>query len=278
MRNSMHWSACSSNTTFFRLLKTRISEGRDLFNMSIKSKIQSYFPHLNDAYKYYKATKGLYSHPTYLPLYGLKMRGSAGHNWKDTLAGKYEAKEFLHMGQRLKYADMLIDIGANNGLYTLLACSLGKKVISFEPMPINLMYLYKNILDNHYEDNVEVYPLALSSETKINRIYGSFSWASLKYKQVDYSTIPAVRFDNLDLRRFDGKKIIIKIDVEGAEMSVLQGMMFFLEMQPKPEWLIEITDRERFDEICKLFETHCYTRKHIDQFNYYFYRRSEKET
>lgn len=245
--------------------------------MSIKSKIQSYFPRLNDAYKYYKAIKGIYSPPIYLSDYDLKMCGNAGHNWQDVLAGKYEIKEFLLVKALLKHADIFIDVGANNGLYTLLACSFGKKVIAFEPMPINLMYLYKNILDNNYGDNVEVYPVALDSETKIKRVYGNFSWASLKYKQIDSSKIPAIRFDTLDMTRFAGKRIVIKIDVEGMEMPVLQGMLHFLKMQPSSKWLIEITENE-VDEIIKLFQMYDYVYKHIDQWNYFFYHRSEKET
>ena len=40
--------------------------------------------------------------------------------------------------------------------------------------------------------------------------------------------------------RFSGKEIFIKIDVEGAEYSVLVGAAVVMKMNPKPTWVIEI--------------------------------------
>jgi hypothetical protein len=42
-------------------------------------------------------------------------------------------------------------------------------------------------------------------------------------------------------RRFQGQRLAIKIDVEGAEYRVLQGATSLLTSTPKPVWLIEIT-------------------------------------
>jgi hypothetical protein len=46
--------------------------------------------------------------------------------------------------------------------------------------------------------------------------------------------------DNLLGNRFAGKKLFIKIDVEGAEYDVLKGAIKTLTMSPRPTWFIEI--------------------------------------
>jgi hypothetical protein len=46
--------------------------------------------------------------------------------------------------------------------------------------------------------------------------------------------------DNLIGNRFAGKKLFIKIDVEGAEYDVLKGAIKILTMSPRPTWFIEI--------------------------------------
>jgi hypothetical protein len=41
-------------------------------------------------------------------------------------------------------------------------------------------------------------------------------------------------------QRFDKKRCLIIVDVEGAEYSVLQGASHFLVMTPKPVWIVEL--------------------------------------
>jgi len=48
--------------------------------------------------------------------------------------------------------DVVIDVGANSGLYTLLGASLSKEVISVEPSPSNLEVLFHNIVANRFAE------------------------------------------------------------------------------------------------------------------------------
>jgi FkbM family methyltransferase len=55
-------------------------------------------------------------------------------------------------------SDVFIDRGANIGLYTCLAQSLGKRTVSFEPQPINLEFLFTNLTNNGWH-HAEIIPI-----------------------------------------------------------------------------------------------------------------------
>lgn len=236
--------------------------------MKIKQLFQKWFPFLNEVVKHAKAVKPLFEKPVFLKHYNLTMFGNAGHNWDSMKKGCYEVKEFQKIKSILEDVSVLIDVGANNGLYTILAARMSKKVIAFEPMPINVKYLLKNIGFHRVESKVELYPVALSTENRITTIYGNYSWASLLSSQVDSSLIPVMRFDNLMLGRFAGKKILIKIDTEGCEKVVIEGMKAMLNNYPKPVWFVEITQNR--EAIFHLFKEYGYHVEWLDQSNYIF--------
>jgi FkbM family methyltransferase len=140
--------------------------------------------------------------------------------------------------------DVVLDIGANVGFYSCLAASRGKHTISFEPSPRNLKFLYRNLWENKYSD-VEVFPLGLAGRCGLGRIYGyggisSFvpGWAQARKAQS--TLVPLTTLDTVAAGRFQGKKLLIKMDVEGFELDVLAGAAATLDLNPKPTWLIEI--------------------------------------
>lgn len=158
--------------------------------------------------------------------------------------GMYEreiVEAFISYAQNI---DVVVDVGANIGLYTCVARSLGKYVLSIEPLPQNLSYLYHNLRANSWHD-VEVFPVAISEKPGMLELYGTSEWASLVrgwggsplflHRTVAISTL-----DVLLKYRFAGKKLMIKIDVEGSEFLAIQGAQSILAMQPKPIWLVEI--------------------------------------
>jgi FkbM family methyltransferase len=127
--------------------------------------------------------------------------------------------------------DVVIDIGANVGYFTILLAGLAKHVYAFEPSPYNYEELIKNIKDF---TNITRYPIALSNQTGwdtlylcptdngMNRLYPS-KWCE-GGEQVRVITS---RLDDT----FVGQDKIkfIKIDVEGFEYKVLDGMRQLLE-------------------------------------------------
>lgn len=161
------------------------------------------------------------------------------------LKGAFEQGELDIFTRCLRTADVFIDIGANIGYYTCIARSLSKGAVAVEPQPQNLECLYENLRCNGWSDT-EVYPLGLSDKPGLLTLYGaSGPSASLVRGWAGYSdrfkrTIPVTRMDHVIGGRFEGKKLFIKIDVEGAEYNVLKGADKVLTLSPRPTWFVEI--------------------------------------
>lgn len=131
-------------------------------------------------------------------------------------------------------SDVFIDIGANVGYYACMACSLGKYVVAVEPLELNLRYLLNNLQHNGWND-VEVFPLGLSSQPGVTKIFGSGTGASLVSGWAETSSayckiIPLSTLDIVLGQRFKGKQLLIKTDVEGAEYMLLKGSTQILLM------------------------------------------------
>jgi FkbM family methyltransferase len=132
----------------------------------------------------------------------------------------------------LEKDDVFYDIGANTGLYTLFAskrCTEGT-VIAFEPYPPNVAMLKRDISRNGVE-NVDVYELALSDSE------GMMSFSQPEQPDVGYgsasveadpsesmSEIPTTTGDDLISKGKIPAPNVVKIDVEGAESLVMEGM------------------------------------------------------
>lgn len=149
--------------------------------------------------------------------------------------GTYERKTRVAFEKAVKKEDVVYDIGANVGFYTLLASVLvgpNGKVYAFEPLPENIKYLRKHLEINNIT-NVKIIEAAVSDHNGI----GSFicpsdrrmaclsSEGELKVKI--FSLDEAILKDNFPIPQY------LKIDVEGGEMSVLAGAkMLLLEHHP----------------------------------------------
>jgi FkbM family methyltransferase len=145
--------------------------------------------------------------------------------------GIFEMEEVELIKSTLKNSDVFVDVGANIGLYTCIARSLGKQAVAIEPQPQNLECLYSNLKNNNWQDT-EVFPLGLGNKPDLLTLYGaSGPSASLVGGWAGYSThfkriIPVNTLDTLLGQRFDG--------------NVLLGALKTLSMSPRPTWFIEI--------------------------------------
>jgi FkbM family methyltransferase len=176
---------------------------------------------------------------------GFKLVSSNYAANRDMQAGTFEVEETEIIRRHLGSAEVFVDVGANIGLYTCVARAEGKYVIAVEPQPRNLECLYAGLLANGWTDT-EVYPLGLGDRYGVVTLYGASGpsasllsgWATFsdRFRQ----TISLTTLDTLVSNRFDGKKLLIKIDVEGAEYGVLKGAERTLTMLPRPTWVVEV--------------------------------------
>jgi FkbM family methyltransferase len=163
-------------------------------------------------------------------------------------SGNFEPTETELVRNILKDVDVLVNVGANVGYYCCHALAMGKQVIAFEPIDRNLRYLYKNLKANRW-DGVEVFPIALSNQIGILEIYGNNTSASVVkgwagIPDEDVMLVPASTMDIVLGDRLQGKKVLVIIDIEGAEKWMLEGATKMLNNEPKPTWLVEINSTE----------------------------------
>ncbi|MGH9731840.1 MAG: FkbM family methyltransferase [Candidatus Acidiferrales bacterium] len=156
------------------------------------------------------------------PLRGKKwIVGSSNHGcW----LGSYEHDKQIAFQNALGLGHVVYDIGAHVGFYTLLASTgVGTvgRVYSFEPLPRNLAYLRRHIALNHAE-NCEVIDTAAAATNGSTR-FDSSRPPSMGWLSEDGNLeVKTVSIDSLAERQILSPNIM-KIDVEGAELAVLQG-------------------------------------------------------
>lgn len=119
--------------------------------------------------------------------------------------------------------DVVIDIGAQIGLFSLFAASRSARVYSFEPFPENFSMLKENIARNHLEDRVLPFRLAVWSTLGQVELYrsdlsGSHSVMVRSSASVHAETTTLERIMN-DHRI--GRCGLLKIDAEGSEYPIL---------------------------------------------------------
>jgi FkbM family methyltransferase len=132
----------------------------------------------------------------------------------------------------LKPGEVLYDVGANVGAYTLIAAVAvpGARVVSFEPGPANFAALCANLELNAVSERVLAVPLALGERPRSASLDRDGAVPGTAPRVVDGMAREdgsfAVLVDRLDdvASRFDlPQPDHLKLDVEGAELEVLDG-------------------------------------------------------
>ena len=141
---------------------------------------------------------------------------------------KYETELFKRL---VKKGMVVVDIGANVGYYTLLVAHLvgdEGKVFAFEPDPNNYSLLCKNIEVNGYRNVIPVRKAVFnkSGKTSLFLDKNNLGGHSLSEANVHKSASITVEVTSLDdyFKNTDCKIDVIKMDVQGSEMGVLEGM------------------------------------------------------
>ena len=142
--------------------------------------------------------------------------------------------------REINKGDIVIDIGANIGYYTLIFAQLvgkGGRVIAFEPESRNFDLLRKNVEINGYKNVILEQKAVSNSSGKANlylcdenriddRIYDPHDGR----KPIE---IDAVRLDDYFAANEKRKIDFIKMDIQGAEYAAIQGMSNLMKENDK---------------------------------------------
>lgn len=170
------------------------------------------------------------------------------------VSDQFENAELKFVEISLKAGMIVLDIGANQGVYTLLASKLvgpQGKVFAFEPSPRDRKALARNLTLNRSK-NVTVCDVALGESNTQAVLFTAephFSGCSSlrpPAKDIPTATFPVdvnvLRLDDWIATTGAGPIDFIKLDVEGGELSVLKGAPNLLQVRPRPIILAEVQD------------------------------------
>lgn len=170
------------------------------------------------------------------PLRGKKWIVGAGPNayW----VGTYEVARLHTFGSVVTQNSVVYDVGANVGIYSLLAslrAGSSGRVYAFEPLERNLRYLRRHVTLNNLQNCVILEKAVCNREGTVP--FSAARWNSSMARLspegeilVPSTTLDACIYGEMSFRPPD----IIKIDVEGAELEVLEGANRALtEFHPK---------------------------------------------
>jgi FkbM family methyltransferase len=153
--------------------------------------------------------------------------GSSNHGcW----LGSYEFEKQNLIAKMVTPGTVFFDVGAHVGFYTLLASSLVQrtgKVVAFEPFPMNIQYLEKHLMMNGVQ-NVTLFKAAVSDHVGEAAFQEGPSSSMGRLNEKGGLVVELVSLDDLFLKGLVPLPDYIKIDVEGAELSVLNGARHML--------------------------------------------------
>ncbi|HKV53115.1 MAG TPA: FkbM family methyltransferase [Candidatus Binataceae bacterium] len=186
---------------------------------------------------------------------GLKLEVVLGSDLSHCLYvdGEIDPNEFSFLAQVLKPGMMVIDGGANEGVYSVFCRSkVGAqgRVLAVEPSMRERMRIERNKSLNGFED-IEILPLALSEQVGSvvlqiaedehagHNTLGHFaaSWVHAKREEI----VPSATLDGIAAAQGLRSVDLIKLDIEGAELRALRGAEELLR-RDHPALLMEVME------------------------------------
>jgi FkbM family methyltransferase len=165
------------------------------------------------------------------------MAGATGNHYLGLL--EFPDMSFLlHLTQS---DDVFLDIGANVGVYTLLASGHGKcNSVAIEPVKNTFEQLNINIKHNGLENRVKCYKTIVSNSTAQMKISNHLDAMNHVLDENDTSTnYELVNTTSLDKLIEENAPTVLKIDVEGAELSVIKSGLTGLKRETIKAIIIE---------------------------------------
>lgn len=141
-----------------------------------------------------------------------------------------EWDELLFLRKLLQENDLLIDVGANIGLWSLVGADLAK-VIAIEPNPTTFNKLAENVKFNGLHDQVTLVNKAVSDRSKrvVFQCMAEHNTSGISEHADGGMELEAIALDDLLSGIPTESKIVIKVDTEGHEMESLAGATKLIE-------------------------------------------------
>lgn len=155
---------------------------------------------------------------------------------------EYEPLETALYSDSLTKDSVIFDVGANVGYYTVIGAKTAAKVYAFEPDRGNYQLLLNNIslnkLTTVQAENLAVGEQAGSLPFHMDKVHRGKSGIAFDGTSFDYM-IPVITLDQYCAQNSISHIDIIKLDVEGSEISVLKGGANIIRNSPNLKLFIE---------------------------------------
>ncbi|MDP3241259.1 MAG: FkbM family methyltransferase [Reyranella sp.] len=198
----------------------------------------------------------------------------SAHSWTDwasALAILGHDPEVKTAYQRLLRSDhppeVFLDVGANFGTHSLLFASQGVRTISFEPNARCHAYIVAACEMNGFDIQLEAVAIGARDGEAELVFPEDETWLGSIAEEVigtlrdrpGAASCQKVRLRRLDsyADMFRGKRVLLKIDVEGSETSVIEGASRLLS-QSTPNIIFESNDGARRSVLYALLADHGY--------------------
>ncbi len=148
------------------------------------------------------------------------MTGATG-NW---YCGLHEVMEMAFVLHVLRASDLFVDVGANVGSYSVLATGgVGARSLALEPVPSTFGRLVRNAQINGFGDKMTCMQVGVSSSPGTLAFTADLDTVNHVVGPGEDVAAVKVNVTSLDALLPERDAAVIKIDVEGHELAVLQG-------------------------------------------------------
>jgi FkbM family methyltransferase len=171
----------------------------------------------------------------------------------------YEKKLLNYLDQYISEDTCVLEIGANIGNHSVYWGKVRnvKHLYCFEPILKTFQRLEKNISINNLQNKTSLFNKAVGKENS-KGVIDSFNMENIGATSIKTSIDGDIEIVKLDDIKFEHKIDFVKIDVEGFELDVLNGMIGLLN-QDKPSTVIIESFKENASETIRIMESIGYT-------------------
>ena len=184
-------------------------------------------------------------------------RGPATTRWLLTMEQRTKGKLLRTLTRACARGGRFLDIGSNIGFYGMVAASLGCTVHFFDVQCACATAVADALLANGLQRHAWVHPVGVSDQPRefpaeegyCNGRYPQSPFLEARTAQGHSSTgraMPLVELLPMKKLEVDDAQTIAKVDVEGNELSVLRGLLPYLERRLIVHLFIEVTTGHGF--------------------------------